>query len=407
MRKALAPERLGGKCYFNLCAEGETLLFKDLSWLAFMLLKLGHSVSIVTNAIPTKPLKHLIEFCGDFKDMLFIKCSLHYTQLLKKNLLETFFNNIKLVKDARISFGIEIVANDEEIALIPDIQEICMKKLGAYCHVAESRNERIEASPRLTKLPLKEHQNAWNSFNSKLFSFQQKTYENRINEYCYGGEYGLHLNLQTGEYLPCTIWEKLGNIFENIDEPLQFCAVGHNCKREHCWVSYVWLVLCSCYTVDGTEDFRYIDFRDRVCEDGSHWLTPAMQEAFSHRCSEYHVPYGEDKALYIDLLMRKVFSNKDPYDHEMADLARIIGNKLAKHGIKKIAIYGESILNQWFQSILAIAGIEIMASSNIDTSFCDVDLIVVTEYGEFTRLAPLLRSRNSATVVSIIGLVDL
>ena len=408
MRNALSPERFGGKCYFNLCAAGETLLFDVLPEVTTMLLELGHFVSIVTNATPTKQLERLLNACRHIKEMLFIKCSLQYMQYVKRNLLDTFFGNVRKIREAGIAYAIELIVNDETIPLIPEIKEICMKEIGAYTHVMESRNEAIPSHPRLTKLPLKEHQEEWRSFGSKIFDYQQITYENQIKDFCYGGEYFIHLNLQTGIYNQCTLGNNLGNIFENIDEPLQFAAVGRNCTREHCWVSYVASVLCGCFNYRDTADLTYADFRDRLCSNDSRWLTQSVREAFSHRCSEFNEPYSYDKALYIDLLMRKYFKNKDPYDHESADLARIIRETFGKNGIKKVAIYDMGNLSQWLKAILQNAKIVIGCELDRipEKSIPKVDMVIVANYHEFYKIAPDLRKKTDVPVVSILTLAD-
>ncbi|GHT42053.1 hypothetical protein AGMMS49921_06360 [Endomicrobiia bacterium] len=48
----------------------------------------------------------------------------------------------------------------------------------------------------------------------------------------------------------------------------------------------------------------YAEERDRICLDGSHWLTPLMHDMFSHRMSQWHRQYSDGKKLFIDLLMR-------------------------------------------------------------------------------------------------------
>ena len=52
--QALSKERLGGECFINLTAQGETLLYKDIVPLTRGLLEEGHSVEIITNATISK-----------------------------------------------------------------------------------------------------------------------------------------------------------------------------------------------------------------------------------------------------------------------------------------------------------------------------------------------------------------
>ena len=57
MIKAFSKERLGGECFINLTAQGETLLYKDIVALTKGLLEEGHSVEIITNATVTKKIR--------------------------------------------------------------------------------------------------------------------------------------------------------------------------------------------------------------------------------------------------------------------------------------------------------------------------------------------------------------
>jgi wyosine [tRNA(Phe)-imidazoG37] synthetase (radical SAM superfamily) len=83
MRLSLTPERLGGVCLFNLCAAGETTLFKELPELVKMLLELGHFVTIVTNATLATPLRIILDAAVNYKERLFIKCSLQYLEMMR------------------------------------------------------------------------------------------------------------------------------------------------------------------------------------------------------------------------------------------------------------------------------------------------------------------------------------
>ena len=66
--KALSKERLGGTCYINLTAQGETLLYKDIVSLTRGLLEEGHAVEIITNATVSKRIDEILAF----PDELFI-----------------------------------------------------------------------------------------------------------------------------------------------------------------------------------------------------------------------------------------------------------------------------------------------------------------------------------------------
>ena len=326
MRKCLSKSRLGGVCMFNLCAPGETMLYKQLPEIVQMFLELGHYVSIVTNLVVDKTLDRIVEIAGSNRDRLFVKCSFHYLELNRLGLVDVFVANVNKLKDASISFTVELTANDESIKHIPDIKQLCISRLGAFPHIVESRNERDENFPRLTQLLISEHQLAWQGLSSPLFNYQQKHYEKYIPDFCLAGDVSLCLDIASGIVSKCEGAKQLSNIYDNPDEDYVFSGIGANCPTPHCFINYVHSALCGCFSDDAP---TYAEERDRVCADGSHWLTPVMREVFSHRMSEWHTPYSEDKKLFIDTLMRWNYRKISPTDDEKLRLADIFKGTLS------------------------------------------------------------------------------
>ncbi len=58
---ACSPKRLGGLAYFNFCADGETMLLKDLDLYVKELVKQGHFVEIITNMTITNMVDKFME----------------------------------------------------------------------------------------------------------------------------------------------------------------------------------------------------------------------------------------------------------------------------------------------------------------------------------------------------------
>jgi organic radical activating enzyme len=88
--KALNKERMGGVCYMNFCADGETLLTKDLDLYVKALVEEGHFAEIVTNLTITKVLDKFLSWDKDLLEHVEFKCSFHYLELKKKGLLDVF-----------------------------------------------------------------------------------------------------------------------------------------------------------------------------------------------------------------------------------------------------------------------------------------------------------------------------
>ena len=74
-RRAFHSERWGGLCLINLCANGETLLYKDIVLVIKALLEEGHYVSIVTNGTLTTKFEEISKLPEALKKHLFIKFS--------------------------------------------------------------------------------------------------------------------------------------------------------------------------------------------------------------------------------------------------------------------------------------------------------------------------------------------
>jgi organic radical activating enzyme len=88
--KALSRERLGGTCLINLCGEGETLLPPEMPAYIKALLAEGHFVMCVSNMSLTSRLDEIITAPPEHLERMFFKCSFHWHELHRLNLLDRF-----------------------------------------------------------------------------------------------------------------------------------------------------------------------------------------------------------------------------------------------------------------------------------------------------------------------------
>lgn len=88
--KAFSLERLGGRCYMNFCADGETLLTKNLDLYVKALVEVGHYAEIVTNMTITPMLDKILSWDREFLQRVEFKCSFHYLELKKKKIVRSF-----------------------------------------------------------------------------------------------------------------------------------------------------------------------------------------------------------------------------------------------------------------------------------------------------------------------------
>lgn len=333
IQKAITKDRLGGTCLVNYCAVGETLLAPYLFELVNRTLDNGHYVSIVTNGSITNKIKEYCELNEDKKKRLFFKFSYQFLELKRQNLLDTFFENVKMVRDSGISYTVELTANDESIPYIDEITKKCIDNCGAKPHIIESRDNN-DGYKKLTKLSNKEHMKNWNKFDTPVIKFQDTVWGKKRCEFCYAGDWELNLYLESGNLTPCFAGGPvIQNIFEDVNEPIHFLAIGNKCPWEHCFASHV---LLTYGTIPGFKAPKYSEIRNRKTKDGKEWLQPEMKYFMESRFNESNKEYASDRKEIINWYRDIEFNNK--YGNS-AKFSEALENIFKKEEIKSIAIY--------------------------------------------------------------------
>lgn len=294
MRMALSKKRLGGVCLLNLCAGGETLLSEEVLPLAKALLTEGHYVMIVTNGTISKRFDEILEYPQELCDRLFIKFSFHYLELLRLNNLNTFIDNVKKMKSKGVSFTIEITPSDELIPYIEEIKRVCMKEFGTLCHITIARDDRTDGIDVLSNYSFEEYKSIWGQFNSELFSFKSKIFYEKRKEFCYAGEWSAYLNLETGILRQCYCGDVIDNVYDDINRPINFKAIGYKCTIPHCYNGHVFLTLG---VIPEFNSPTYAEVRNRKCIDGSEWITRKMKAFMSCKLSENNDEYSSLKKI--------------------------------------------------------------------------------------------------------------
>lgn len=270
--KALSKKRLGGTCYFNLCADGETLLTKDIDKYIYAIVKEGHYVEIVSNTTVSSMINRILEFDKESLERITFKCSFHYLQLKERGLLETFANNVNTIWEKGCSANIEVTPDDELIPYIDELKAFSIEHFGALPHLTIARDDRT-GHDFLTRLSKEEYIKTWSSFDSEFWRFKMETFNVKREEYCYAGAWSLLLFLETGAARQCYYSRFEQNIFEDISKPIKWRPIG-KCLETHCYNSHALLTL-GC--IPRFTDVRYGDIRDREKADGGHWIRPQMK----------------------------------------------------------------------------------------------------------------------------------
>ena len=267
-KKAFSRKRLGGQAYFNFCADGETLLVKDIDQYVKVLLEEGHYVEFITNASVTKVLDKFLAFDRALLSHLEFKCSFHYLELKKKGLLEEFAENVKKIWDSGASACIEITPTDDQIPFLDEIKEFSVNNFGALPHLTIARNDNTKKIDYLTNLSMADYDLIWSTFDSAFWRYKKSIFGKKQTGFCYAGQWSAYINIETGDMNQCYCGKVIGNAYESIDKPLPECPIG-KCSLAHCYNGHAFLTLGL---IPEILSANYGDIRDRTKKDGCHWL---------------------------------------------------------------------------------------------------------------------------------------
>lgn len=283
---ALTKERLGGICHFNLCGLGETLIPNEVVDIVKAILAEGHYIMIVTNGTLSKRFDEFCKFPEEYRKRLGFKFSYHYLELKRLKLFDCFYENVKKVHENGMSYSIELTPSDELEPYIEDIKKECMIHFGALCHITVPRDVSKPGYVLQSKHTMEQFKKIWGVFDSQLFDFKTQIWGVRRKEYCYAGAWSGLLNIGNGEFTACYGSRIRQNIFQDINKPIDFTAVGTTCRLDHCYNGHSFLALG---TIPEIKSMRYNMERDRIdIRDGSHWLTPEMNAFLNQRLEDYN-----------------------------------------------------------------------------------------------------------------------
>ncbi len=317
VRQALSKEKMGGLCQINMCAGGETLLSDQVIELTKELLEEGHYVTLVNNNTLTRQIKKLLAFPEKLLKHLFLKCSFHYLELKRLNMLNVFVENVKMIKESPASFSIEVTPNDELIPYIDELKEFSLKHFGAYPHITVAREEISGNINHLSEHDFEEYKKIWSTFNSDLFEFKANLFYTKREEFCYAGDWALLVDIASGNLYPCNCYKRFGNVYE--DKELKTMPIGNHCFLPHCFNGHFWLAFG---TIPSIKTPTYASLRDRVCTDGSHWLKKEVRDFFSQKLYDNNKQYSKEE-MKVKNLEQQVFQLTDNLNNKNWELGQL------------------------------------------------------------------------------------
>lgn len=280
IRRAFSQQRFGGKALINLCGTGETFLCKGLNEIVKVLLEEGHYVSIISNALIEEPIRELLN--NPRAERLFFKCSFHYAELKKKNLLEKYSRVVNMIIASKASCSVELVPHDNLIPFQDEIKEYCMREFGAWPHVTVARDESQEGLPILSAYSFEQYKEIWGKFRSPLFETKMR-HQTPETSYCIAGRGTILVDLEHGGCRYCPNSKALENFYHDISVPIHYDEIGLNCKNKYCINSHAYLTLGM---IPDVRELSYLDMRDRKCADGNSWVKEPIRSVFVQRVCE-------------------------------------------------------------------------------------------------------------------------
>jgi len=294
---AMNANRVGGTAYANFCADGETLLVRDIDLYVKAFIQQGHYAEVVSNMSVTTVIDKFLSWDKDLLSHLEFKCSFHYLELKKKGLLDTFAANVKRVWDAGASATIEITPSDELVPYIDEVIAFSMENFGALPHLTIARNDRTSTIDYLTNLDMDEYARVWSQFRSDFWEYKRTIFGVKQKDFCYAGAWSLHINLCTGDARSCYHSASLGDVFADPSKPFPTEAVGA-CPIAHCYNGHALLTLGL---IPHSTNVRYGNIRNRIRTDGGEWLHPVLKSFFNTQLIETNRRYSKPKQLLHNL----------------------------------------------------------------------------------------------------------
>ena len=290
--KAVSAKRMNGFCYANFCADGETLLTKDIDLYVKCFCEQGHFAEVVTNLSITKEIDRFLEWDEALLNHLEFKCSFHYLWLKEHDLLERFADNVKKIWAAGASASIEITPSDELIPFIDEVKEFSIAHFGALPHLTIARDDRTKSIDYPTKLTPQEYEATWSQFDSGLWRFKRSIFGVKQSELCFAGAWSYYVDMATGNAKPCYLGETFFNFYDKVngEYPHPSQNMVGKCPIAHCYNGHALMTLGL---IPNKYLTRYGDIRDRERLDGEHWLKPELLAFFNSKLEESNSRFSQ------------------------------------------------------------------------------------------------------------------
>lgn len=241
MLECLKPERFGGPVFFGAVSVGETFLWKDIVQFTEGMLSMGHIVSYTSNGTITSVIKQFCNYPAKLRSGLEIDLSFHYFELKRTKQLDLYFENIKMLKSAGISFAIFLVAADDYLPYLREISELCQEKAGVLPIIGMERDYNHRGGKNVKKYTPEIEKLLEETCNTNQWHIQKQLYGKQRKEFCLAGYNSINMNLGNGNYTKCWGVDRSGNLFKDPNSKIKFEPIGFCpfydcvCASYQCW----------------------------------------------------------------------------------------------------------------------------------------------------------------------------
>lgn len=246
MISAFSPERIGGVADVTIIGSTETLLTEEVIPFVHGLLGLGHVVTVVTNATITERISKLIDCPMECKKNLILKCSFHYRELIKKQLMDVYFSNIKMAVAAGVSAYPFVVICPDYVGELENIGNLIQENLGTKAHCSPCLDIKnaydLKFGAAFNPEPSENlHEVLEKNFDMRIFDECVKYKQVDVqNSFCYAGCWSVVVDFATGIQRKCHGYPaEIGSFYDNVENLYKWGEpVAMSCGIESCALQY-------------------------------------------------------------------------------------------------------------------------------------------------------------------------
>lgn len=267
---SLAPERLGGACFFYGYADGEPLLYDANVRLLAALAARGHFVAVTTNLnVPASSRLERAFAPGDRWRVLFL-ASLHWHEMRRLGRLDAFFGNLDRLREAGFSCRVRLCFAPEYLPELESIDELCLRRTGQLPLLTRWRGTE-SPGPGMDALDCI-------GVRSPVYRLQKSAADVPRREFCLAGNRSCVLDLGNGEFRACLAEPVMGILDPDTPgQPLPFPSVpvGRHCRAR-------WCMCCSILWPWGVvPDLFPGPWADLFFAAGDRFVNPRLRAALS------------------------------------------------------------------------------------------------------------------------------